>query len=80
MLPEDLLLIPTVDQSLPELLAALSLGGDGWGSDPAAVGGGESRKQALSRVIHPNGKRGGIWGNWKPPKQGKGERCPSIFS
>ena len=24
--------------------------------------------------------RGGIWGSWKPPKQGKGERCPSIFS
>ena len=34
---------------------ALNLGEDGWRSDPAAAGGGGSRKQAPGRVIHPNG-------------------------
>lgn len=39
-----------------EPLWALRLGEDGWRSDPAAVGGGGSRKQAPSEVIHPNCK------------------------
>ena len=61
---------------------ALRLGEDGWRSDPVAVGGGGSRKQTPSEVIHPNGKtevesRGAgsspnrVWGR---------ERCPSISS
>ena len=68
--------------AFPELSGALGLGEDGWRSDPVAVGGGGSRKQTPSKVIHPNGKtevesRGAgsspnrVWGR---------ERCPSISS
>lgn len=40
----------------PDLPGVLGLGEDGWRSDLAAVGGGGSRKQAPSGIIHPNGK------------------------
>lgn len=61
----------------PDLPGLLGLGEDGWRSDC-----GWRRVQEADAKQDDSSKwqnRGGIWGSWKPPKQGKGERS-LLFS